>query len=413
MKTEIIAVGTELLLGQIVNTNAAYLSEELAGLGYEVYYQTVVGDNLERLDRALTIAESRSQCIILCGGLGPTEDDLTKKATAKHLNTSLVLDKEGERRIREMFEKRQQTMTLNNLQQAETLKGSVTLQNPNGLAVGCYICQEDQHYFLLPGPPNELKPMFAEEVVPILQTINQTEDRLYSRVLRFYGIGESRLVTVIQQELEEQTNPTIAPYAKSNEVTLRLTAKAKNQHEADLLLRQQEEKILAKIGDYFYGYGDDNSLAEETVKLLKEKNKTITAAESLTAGLFQSTLGEVPGVSQVFKGGFVTYSAEMKEKLLSIDSHLIETYGVVSRECAEAMAVQARKKVDADYGLSFTGVAGPDELESQPAGTVWIALADREGIVDCQKFSFTRDRQAVRDASVMAGLNLLRKQLKK
>lgn len=413
MKTEIIAVGTELLLGQIVNTNAAYLSEELAGLGYEVYYQTVVGDNLERLDRALTIAESRSQCIILCGGLGPTEDDLTKKAAAKHLNISLVLDKEGERRIREMFEKRQQTMTPNNLQQAETLKGSMTLQNPNGLAVGSYICQEDRHYFLLPGPPNELKPMFAKEVVPILQTINQTENRLCSRVLRFYGIGESRLVTVIQQELDEQTNPTIAPYAKSNEVTLRLTAKAKNQHEADLLLHQEEEKILAKIGDYFYGYGDDNSLAKETVKILKEKNKTITAAESLTAGLFQSTLGEISGVSQVFKGGFVTYSAEMKEKLLSIDSNLIETYGVVSRECAEAMAVQVRKIVDVDYGLSFTGVAGPDELENQPAGTVWIALADRKGIVDCQKFSFTRDRQAVRDASVMAGLNLLRKQLKK
>lgn len=411
VKTEIIAVGTELLLGQIVNTNAAFLSERLASLGCEVYYQTVVGDNMTRLEEVLAIAESRSECIILCGGLGPTDDDLTKKAVAEHLKVQLVIDQKGEQKIRNMFDQRQQIMTPNNLRQAETLEGSKTLQNPNGLAVGSYLAKKNHHYFLLPGPPSELMPMFTETVAPILQEIHPIDQRLYSRVLRFYGIGESQLTTLLEKEMNEQTNPTLAPYAKSNEVTLRLTANAPDESKAAVLLDGLEAQIQAKVGHYFYGYGDDYSLAADVVTQLTKSQKTVTAAESLTAGLFQSTLGEISGASQVFKGGFVTYSAEMKEKLLSIDPKLINQYGVVSQECAEAMATHARKIVDTDFALSFTGVAGPNELEEQAVGTVWIALADREGILDCQKYHFTRDRQAVRDASVMAGLNMLRKKL--
>ncbi|MGM9904141.1 competence/damage-inducible protein CinA [Enterococcus sp. 10A9_DIV0425] len=410
MKAEIIAVGTELLLGQVVNTNATFLSEQLASLGIEVYYQTVVGDNPKRLEGLLKLAETRSDLIILCGGLGPTEDDLTKEVVAQHLGESLIQNTEGYKKLLAFFETTQRKMTENNLQQSQIIEGGIPLPNRTGLALGTYYQTEQHAYLLLPGPPSELKPMFVEQARPLLEEKFPSKEKLISKVLRFYGIGESRLVTELKDLIATQINPTIAPYAKPNEVTLRLTVKTKDVHAGNQALQALEEKIQARVGEYFYGYGDNYSLAQAVVDLLKEKGKTVTVAESLTAGAFQSALGDIPGVSTVFSGGFVTYSAETKAKMLGIEPELLEEYGTVSEECAKQMALQARKIVGSDYSVAFTGVAGPDELEGQPAGTVWIAISS-EDEVTAKLYHFTKDRSAIRYSAVMQGFDLLRKQL--
>ncbi|MDB1707491.1 MULTISPECIES: competence/damage-inducible protein A [Enterococcus] len=410
MKAEIIAVGTELLLGQVVNTNATFLSEELASLGIDVFYHSVVGDNPNRLEELLAIADKRSDLIVLCGGLGPTDDDLTKQVTARHVGQELVRDEPGYHQLKAFFENSQRRMTENNLRQTLVFKDGVSLPNPNGLAIGIFYQTAATSYLLLPGPPSELQAMFLTHAKPLLLEQFPQEEVLLSRVLRYYGIGESALVTELADLIENQVNPTIAPYAKPNEVTLRLTVKTADEAQGIKQLDALEETVQARVGAYFYGYGEQNSLAETVVDLLIEKKKTVTAAESLTAGLFQATLGGIPGVSEVFPGGFVTYSAGTKSKLLGIDSALLESYGTVSQECAEAMAVYARKQAETDYAVAFTGVAGPDELEGQPKGTVWIALASDKG-VSSQLYHFNRDRSYIRHSAVMAGLNQIRKEL--
>ncbi|WP_430607545.1 nicotinamide-nucleotide amidase [Enterococcus sp. DIV2379] len=410
MKAEIIAVGTELLLGQVVNTNATFLSEELASLGIDVFYHSVVGDNPNRLEELLTIADKRSDLIVLCGGLGPTDDDLTKQVTARHVGQELVRDEPGYHQLKAFFENSQRRMTENNLRQTLVFKDGVSLPNPNGLAIGIFYQTAATSYLLLPGPPSELQAMFLTHAKPLLLEQFPQEEVLLSRVLRYYGIGESALVTELADLIENQVNPTIAPYAKPNEVTLRLTVKTADEAQGIKQLDALEETVQARVGAYFYGYGEQNSLAETVVDLLIEKKKTVTAAESLTAGLFQATLGGIPGVSEVFPGGFVTYSAGTKSKLLGIDSALLESYGTVSQECAEAMAVYARKQAETDYAVAFTGVAGPDELEGQPKGTVWIALASDKG-VSSQLYHFNRDRAYIRHSAVMVGLNQIRKEL--
>ncbi len=413
MKAEIIAVGTELLLGQVVNTNATFLSEGLAGLGIDVYYHSVVGDNHERLENLLTLAEERSELIVLCGGLGPTEDDLTKQVVAAHVGQELVRDEAGYQNLLAFFKRRQSPMTENNLLQTLVFKDGLSLPNTTGLAVGIfYTSPQGTHYLLLPGPPNELRPMFYKAVVPLLQERFEKEERLLSRVLRFYGIGESQIVTELADLIAQQTNPTIAPYAKPNEVTIRLTVKTSDEQHGIEQLDELETIIQARVGQYFYGYGEENSLANVVVELLKAKQKTVTAAESLTAGSFQAALGDIAGVSEVFLGGFVTYSAQTKAAFLGIDPELFTKFGVVSPECAEAMATHARKLAQTDYSVAFTGVAGPDELEGQPAGTVWIALASAKGVSSAQ-YHFSRDRSYVRHSAVMAGLDLLRRTLLK
>ncbi|MBO0461906.1 competence/damage-inducible protein A [Enterococcus sp. DIV1298c] len=410
MKSEIIAVGTELLLGQVVNTNATFLSEQLADLGIDVYYHTVVGDNPTRLNDLLQLAESRSELIILCGGLGPTEDDLTKEVVAQHLGRELIQNTEGYKKLLAFFETRKRKMTENNLQQSQIIEGGTPLPNRTGLALGTFYQTEKNAYLLLPGPPSELKPMFMEQVHPLLEQHFPSEEKLISKVLRFYGIGESQLVTDLKDLIATQINPTIAPYAKPNEVTLRLTVKTSDVHAGNQALHALEEKIQARVGEYFYGYGDDYSLPQAVVDLLKEQGKTVTVAESLTAGAFQSALGAIPGVSQVFSGGFVTYSADTKAKLLGIDPGLLEQFGTVSQECAEQMALHARQLVGADYAVALTGVAGPDTLEGHPAGTVWLAIASKEG-VEAKEYHFTKDRSAIRNSAMMQGFDLLRKQL--
>ncbi|EGP66862.1 competence/damage-inducible protein CinA [Streptococcus sp. oral taxon 056 str. F0418] len=415
MKAEIIAVGTEILTGQIVNTNAQFLSEKLASLGIDVYFHTAVGDNESRLLSVLRIAQGRSNLIILTGGLGPTEDDLTKQTLAKFLDRELSFNPDAVEKLDCFFASRPDyARTPNNERQAQLVEGSTPLPNATGLAVGGLLEADGVTYVVLPGPPSELKPMVNNELVPLLST----GQKLYSRVLRFFGIGESQLVTILSEMIEQQSDPTIAPYAKTGEVTLRLSTKAFSQDEADQKLAVVEQSILAHktfegqaLSEIFYGYGDDNSLARVAFDLLKSQGKTISAAESLTAGLFQATLADFAGASAIFSGGFVTYSMEEKSRMLDIPLRDLEQHGVVSAFTAGKMAEQARKLTQSDLAVSLTGVAGPDSLEGHPSGTVFIGLASADATKIIKVNIAGRSRHDVREIAVLHAFNLVHKAL--
>ena len=415
MKAEIIAVGTEILTGQIVNTNAQFLSEKLAEIGVDVYFQTAVGDNEARLLSLLEIASQRSNLVILTGGLGPTEDDLTKQTLAKFLGKDLVFDPQAQEKLDIFFAHRPDyARTPNNERQAQVVEGATPLPNETGLAVGGVSEVDDVTYVVLPGPPSELKPMVLNQLLPKLMT----GTKLYSRVLRFFGIGESQLVTILADLIDHQTDPTLAPYAKTGEVTLRLSTKAVSQEKANQALDILENQILdcqtfegISLRDICYGYGEETSLASVVVEELKKRQKSITAAESLTAGLFQATLADFSGVSAIFNGGFVTYSLEEKSKMLDISEQELKEHGVVSEFTARKMAEQARIKTQSDYGVSLTGVAGPDSLEGHPAGTVFIGLAHAKGTEVIKANIAGRSRADVRHIAVMHAFNLVRKAL--
>ena len=415
MKAEIIAVGTEILTGQIVNTNAQFLSEKLAEIGVDVYFQTAVGDNEARLLSLLEIASQRSNLVILTGGLGPTEDDLTKQTLAKFLGKALVFDPQAQEKLDHFFAQRPDyARTPNNERQAQIVERATPLPNETGLAVGGVSEADGVTYVVLPGPPSELKPMVLNQLLPKLMT----GAKLYSRVLRFFGIGESQLVTILADLIDQQTDPTLAPYAKTGEVTLRLSTKAVSQEKADQALDILENQILDRqtfegisLRDICYGYGEETSLASVVVEELKKRQKSITAAESLTAGLFQATLADFSGVSAIFNGGFVTYSLEEKSKMLDISEQELKEHGVVSEFTARKMAEQARLKTQSDYGVSLTGVAGPDSLEEHPAGTVFIGLAHAKGSEVIKANIAGRSRADVRHIAVMHAFNLVRKAL--
>ena len=415
MKAEIIAVGTEILTGQIVNTNAQFLSEKLAEIGVDVYFQTAVGDNEARLLSLLEIASQRSNLVILTGGLGPTEDDLTKQTLAKFLGKDLVFDPQAQEKLDIFFAHRPDyARTPNNERQAQIVEGATPLPNETGLAVGGVSEVNGVTYVVLPGPPSELKPMVLNQLLPKLMT----GTKLYSRVLRFFGIGESQLVTILADLIDHQTDPTLAPYAKTGEVTLRLSTKAVSQKKADPALDILENQILSRqtfegisLRDICYGYGEETSLASVVVEELKKRQKSITAAESLTAGLFQATLADFSGVSAIFNGGFVTYSLEEKSKMLDISEQELKEHGVVSEFTARKMAELARLKTQSDYGVSLTGVAGPDSLEGHPAGTVFIGLAHAKGTEVIKANIAGRSRADVRHIAVMHAFNLARKAL--
>ncbi|MBQ0138600.1 MAG: competence/damage-inducible protein A [Kurthia sp.] len=374
MKAEIIAVGSELLLGQITNTNARFISSQLSELGINVYYHTVVGDNAQRLLKAVEQAEQRADLIIFSGGLGPTKDDLTKEIIAQHLQTKLQQDDAAMEMIEAFFEKRSRPMTENNRKQALVIKDAEVLANHHGMAPGMLIEKEGRIYILLPGPPKELEPMFQYEVKPRLASKLSDGGMIVSHVLRFYGIGEAELEERLQDLLEHQTNPTIAPLAGDGEVTIRITAKATSEEQAWALITPIREKIIQRVGNYLYGVNDD-SLASKLVEMLIENKITIAAAESLTAGLFQSELATIPGVSEVLYGGMVTYNEEVKINQLGVSREVIEKYSVVSAECASEMASKVKEKFNADIGVGLTGAAGPGEHAERPVGTVWIGIA--------------------------------------
>lgn len=397
MNAEIIAVGSELLLGQIANTNAQYISRQLSELGVNVYYHTVIGDNAQRLDEAIAIAEKRADCIIFSGGLGPTKDDLTKETIAKHLQKELVFDAKALTQIETFFQTRKMAMTENNRKQALILAGSEVLANHNGMAPGMLLQQNKKIYILLPGPPKELEPMFKLEAKPMLAKHLHEDSIITSQVLRFYGIGEAALEVELQDLLDNQTNPTLAPLASDGEVTIRITAKSASEAQNKTLIDAMKQQVLARVGQFQYGENDD-SLASKVVETLAAHNLTIGAAESLTAGLFQSELAEIAGASQVLVGGFVTYTAEAKIAQLGISAEFLQQNGIVSEACAVAMAQAAQQKMTTNIGIGLTGAAGPSAHGNQPAGTVWLAVVidDNEPATYCLHLSGMRNTNRLR-----------------
>lgn len=411
MNAEIIAVGTELLLGQIVNTNAQFLSKQLADLGINVFYHTVVGDNASRLKSALEIAESRSDLIIFTGGLGPTKDDLTKETISAHLGKNLVLDDAALRSIEEYFERTNRIMTENNRKQALVLEGSHVLTNDHGMAPGMALTENNRIYMLLPGPPSEMEPMVVQYVQSYLLSKISGREKIVSRVLRFFGIGEAALETEIDDLIEAQTNPTIAPLAADGEVTLRLTAKHASVSEAEKMLDFTEGQICDRVGEFLYGY-DESSLLEEAMKLLKQHQLTIAAAESLTGGMFQGQLTSVAGASQVLSGGVVCYTNEVKANVLHVKKETIETDGVVSERCAEELAENVANLLGAKIGISFTGVAGPTEQEGKAVGTVFVGISFHGQSTKVVKLQLGGSRDAIRKRAVKYGFYLLIKRIK-
>lgn len=374
MKAEIIAVGSELLLGQIVNTNAQFLSVQLAEMGISIHYHTVVGDNSDRLLDAIQIAEGRADLILFSGGLGPTKDDLTKETIAKHLGVSLVTDQKALAFITDFFEKRNHPMTENNKKQALVLEGAEVLANHHGMAPGMFYQSATHSYILLPGPPNELEPMFQFEAKPLIAKEIFKNQQIFSHVIRFYGIGEAELETELEDLIDAQTNPTIAPLASDSEVTIRLTALGATEEEAWSKIKEVQAEILNRVGKYVYGYNND-SLALNLKQKLVEANLTISAAESMTAGLFQAELAAIPGMAEVLVGGMVTYNEKVKVENLGVSQQTIDQFSVVSKEVAEEMAIRSRAVFDSDIGVGITGAAGPDSHGGQPAGTIWIGIA--------------------------------------
>jgi nicotinamide-nucleotide amidase len=411
MNAEIIAVGSELLLGQIVNTNARFLSEQLAGLGINVFFHTVVGDNPERLEAAIKTAEKRSELIIFTGGLGPTKDDLTKETIAKHISKKLVMDKQALDSIELYFKRTNRVMTENNRKQALVLEGSHVLPNDHGMAPGMMIEASGHIYMLLPGPPKEMEPMFLNYGCQALSGINGSNEQIFSRVLRYFGIGEAALETEILDLIDNQSNPTIAPLAGDGEVTLRITAKHANKAIATSMLDEVEKVINNRVGEYFYGY-DQTSLLAELTKYLKDNKLTISAAESLTGGMFQQELTSIPGASSVIKGGVVCYATEIKQQILQVKQATIENHGVVSAQCALELAENVARLFSTDIGISFTGVAGPEELEGKPVGTVFIGIAVKGRPTIVEKLNLGGSREANRVRSIKYGCYYLLRYLK-
>lgn len=413
MKAEIIAVGTEILLGEIVNTNAQLAAQALAQVGIVSQYQTVVGDNPTRLTDAIAIAEGRSDLIMLIGGLGPTPDDLTKQTLAQHLAVKLVEDESALAKLQQWQQQMDRKMPANNLAQALYLAGGEALNNRVGLAVGCYYRTADHSYFILPGPPREFGPMLAEQVTPRLPAIAGSPQKIVSQMARFYGLGESFLAAQLADIIEQQQNPTIATYLKGFEIGVRVTAQAATTELAQAAIQPVMQQIVARLAPYFVGYGEDRRLPDEVVAALKQDQLTVTAAESLTAGLFQADLANVAGASSVFAGGFVTYANAIKSKVLGIPASVISEHGVVSREVAQQMAERSRQLIGSDFGLGFTGVAGPDQLEGQAVGTTYIALARPKQFTIVQEYHFAGARNEIRQRAALAGFKLLYDELNK
>lgn len=406
MIVELVSVGTEILLGNIVNTNAAYLSEKCAGLGLFCYYQTVVGDNEERLHSTIKTALDRSDIVILSGGLGPTQDDLTKEVAAKVFGKELYLDEHSKERIKEYFNKRDIMITENNWKQAMIPKGAIIVDNENGTAPGVIMEENGKIVILLPGPPNELIPMFEQSIVPYLK--EKTPDVLYSQTVKICGIGESKAESMIEDLLKKQSNPTIAPYAKTGEVHFRVTARALDEKSAKKLCKPIVKELKSRFGDKVYSTEEDVTLEKSVVDLLLTHNLTVSTIESCTGGLLAGRLINVPGVSEVFKTGYVTYSNKAKRKFAGVKkAHLIK-HGAVSDVVAVDMARGGASITKADVTVSITGIAGPDGgTEEKPVGLVYIAC-NVKGNIEVKEYHFSGSRDKIRQTCVASALTFMR-----
>lgn len=406
MTVELISVGTEILLGNIVNTNAAYLAEKCAGLGLSCYYQTVVGDNAARLEETIRLAMSRSDIVILGGGLGPTQDDLTKETAAKVCGKKLVEDKATKDAIEAFFELKGWNPTENNWKQAMVPEGCIVLPNDNGTAPGIIIETENNKVILLPGPPNELVPMFETSVKPYLMGLQQ--EVLYSATVKICGRGESFVEDDLKDLIETQENPTIATYAKTGEVHVRVTAKAESEKAAKQLVKPMVKELKSRFGNLVYSTKENVTLEESVVELLLANKLTISTAESCTGGLVAARLINVPGVSEVFKTGHITYSNKAKRRILGVKKSTLEKFGAVSEQTAGEMAKGIGAITKADVGVAITGIAGPDGgSDEKPVGLVYIGCFVK-GKLEVNKYNFSGNRAKIREASVTAALTLAR-----
>lgn len=407
MTVEIICVGTELLLGNIINTNAAYLSEKCAELGLSCYFQSVVGDNEERLTQTLNCAMERSDIVILSGGLGPTEDDLTKEVTAKVCGRKLSVDDHSMERIAEYFATRDLTPTENNWKQAMIPEGAIVLDNDNGTAPGIIIETEAVRVILLPGPPNELVPMFEERVAPYLEKL--TPGVICSRTVKLCGASESQVETELKDLIDNQTNPTIATYAKTGEVHVRVTASADCEKDAEKLIKPMVKELKKRFGQDVYTTEADVTLEKAVVDLLLAKKFTFSCAESCTGGMLSARIINVPGVSDVYKAGFVTYSNKSKRKLLGVKRSTLEKFGAVSEPTAKEMVKGAMMAAKSDVSVALTGIAGPDGgTKDKPVGLVYIGCKVGEKTI-VKEYHFKGNRAKVREAATSAALTLVRR----
>lgn len=409
MRAEILCVGTELLLGDIVNTNAQYLSRRLADLGISVYHQSVVGDNVERLKKEFEEAFTRADLVITTGGLGPTPDDLTKETGADYFNKNMVLDRDSLDKLNSYFIKKgKEELKGNNIKQAYFPEESVILPNNHGTAPGCVIEENNKVLIVLPGPPREMKPMFENSVVPFLK--KYSKGILKSKVLRICGIGEGIMAEKISDIINDSINPTVAPYAKEWEVTLRITSKADTEEEASKLIEPVESEIRRRLGENIYGE-DETSLEEVIGKILISKNLTISTAESCTGGLIASRLVDYPGISSVFLEGAVTYSNGAKINRLKVKEETLENFGAVSEETAREMAEGIAKTSGTNIGLSTTGVAGPGGgTVEKPVGLVYVGLYIN-GNVQVKKLELSGTREMIRRRTTITALDWLRREL--
>jgi len=377
MRAEILCVGTELLLGDIVNTNAAYIAKELAVIGIDVYYQTVVGDNNDRLKESLDIAFSRADIVVMTGGLGPTYDDLTKETVAKYFDAPMEMDEESLESIRSFFKKIGGEMTKNNEKQALMPRGATVFHNNWGTAPGLAFTNGKLTAILLPGPPSEMKPMFEAYVVDYLSKMSNKV--LVSKNIRLFGIGESKIEDMLHDYMEASSNPTIAPYAKIGEAMLRVTAAGKDKEECEKLIEPAIKKIYDVLGDYIYGM-DIPNIQYALVGELRDKGLKISAAESCTGGMVSEMITEIPGSSHVFDGAVCSYSNDIKMEVLGVSRSTLEKYGAVSEQTAAEMAAGIRKITGSDIAVSTTGIAGPDGgTPEKPVGTVFIGIdSDKE-----------------------------------
>ena len=406
MIVELISVGTEILLGNIVNTNAAYLAEKCAALGLSCYYQDVVGDNEERLYETIQTALSRADILLLSGGLGPTQDDLTKEVAARVMGKSLYLHEESKAAIQAFFEKRGLEITDNNWKQAMMPEGCIVVDNPNGTAPGVIMAENGKHVILMPGPPNEMIPMFETSIMPYLGKLQSGV--IFSQTVKICGVGESKVETMVKDLIEGQTNPTIATYAKTGEVHLRVTAIAEGEKEARKLVKPIVKDLKGRFGSHIYTTDDEVTLEKAIVDLLLANKLTISTVESCTGGLLAARLINVPGVSEVFKSGYITYSNKAKRRLLGIKKNTLLKHGAVSKEIAREMVKGAALVSKADVTVSVTGIAGPDGgSEEKPVGLVYIGC-DVCGRITVKDYHFSGDRSKIRENTVSAALSLMR-----
>ncbi len=405
MIAEIVAVGTELLMGQVLNTDAQYIARRLSELGVTLHRQIVVGDNPARIREAIHDAVGRADVVITTGGLGPTADDITKETCAEALGLPMERRPEAEAQVRAWFARNNRTMTENNLRQADFAKGAIILENHNGTAPACIVEKDGKAVINLPGPPRELIPLFVEHVAPYLA--RRSGAVIVSRYLRVFGMGESTVESRLHDLMENCQNPTVAPYCSTGEVQLRLTVRAAREDEAAPLLDPLEKEIRARLGGVIYAATDnpEYSMEQALVEALCAAQKTLVTAESCTGGMIASKIVNVPGASDALLEGCVTYSNAAKMRTLGVKAETLEKYDAVSRETALEMADGARRRADADYAVSVTGLAGPGGgTPEKPVGTVWLGLATREG-ADAKELRLTGNRERIRTLAALHAMH--------